>query len=109
MPLLVIEHDGSLSRNDIYFGDNHDFNSTIWHSVAEYFTEDTISIATAAAARAARLEVAASVNPEFNMTSSDVEFSLIETALYLSVFGNVTTGNARTEYVGALFSTYMIN
>jgi len=100
----IIEHDGSLSRNDIYFGDNHDFNSAIWDSVATYFTEDTISIETAAAARAARLETAASVNPEFNMTSSDVEFSLIETALYLSVFGNITTGNAVTEYVGVLFT-----
>lgn len=41
------------------------------------------------------------------MTATDVEFSLIETALYLSVFGNITTGNAVTEYVGIMFSRFM--
>ena len=35
----VIEHDGSLSRADIYFGDNHSFNATIWDSVAALFNE----------------------------------------------------------------------
>ena len=76
--------------------------------MAAYFTEDTISIETAAVARAARLEAAASVNPEFNMTSSDVQFSLIESALYLSVFGNITTGNAVTEWVGVMFSKLVL-
>lgn len=99
----IIEHDGSLSRADIYFGDNHSFNSTIWASVAAHFTGKTISIATAAAARSARISAAAAVNPTFNMSANDVQFSLIESALYLSVFGNPILGNAVTEWVGILF------
>lgn len=100
---IVIEHDGSLSRADIYFGDNHSFNATIWGTVASYFTEDTIDVKTAARARAARLAAAAKENPEFNLTSSGVNFSLIESALYLSVFNNGSSSTAVTEWVKVMF------
>ncbi|MAD84136.1 MAG: hypothetical protein CL912_14330 [Deltaproteobacteria bacterium] len=102
---IVIEHDGSLSRNDIFFGDNHSFNSSIWDSVAASFTNATISLSTANSARATRLAAAAAVNPEFNMTASDAQFSGIETALYMTVFADPgITSEARTEWVGVLFS-----
>ncbi|KAH7161681.1 Chloroperoxidase [Dactylonectria macrodidyma] len=99
----VIEHDGSLSRNDIALGDNLKFNKTIWRSVASHFNESTISIATAAGARKARLAAAAAANPDFSMSANDVQFSFIETALYLSIFGNVTDGNAVTKWVRIMF------
>ncbi|KAG4422121.1 hypothetical protein IFR04_004748 [Cadophora malorum] len=101
----IIEHDGSLSRNDIFFGDNHSFNSSIWDSVAASFTNATISLSTANSARATRLAAAAAVNPEFNMTASDAQFSGIETALYMTVFADPgITSEARTEWVGVLFT-----
>lgn len=100
---IVIEHDGSLSRADIYFGDNHSFNATIWGTVASFFTEDTIDVTTAARARASRLAAAAKENPEFNLTSSGVNFSLIESALYLSVFNNGSSSTAVTEWVKVMF------
>ncbi|KAM5350049.1 hypothetical protein ACJ41O_006554 [Fusarium nematophilum] len=99
----VIEHDGSLSRNDIFFGDNHSFNRTIWNTVASHFTQSTISIETAAAARKQRLQAAAAANPAFSLSADGVRFSFIETALYLSVFGSVENGNAVTEWVKVLF------
>jgi hypothetical protein len=103
----VIEHDGSLSRNDIYFGDDHTFNATIWDSVAAWFTNSTISISTAIAARAARLVAAAAVNPEFNMSASAVEFSGIETALYMTVFADPeVSSEAKTEWVSVLFGEW---
>jgi hypothetical protein len=37
------------------------------------------------------------------MSANDVMFSLIESALYLSVFGNILTGDANTSWVGVLF------
>lgn len=98
-----------MSRADIYFGDNHSFNRTIWKSVAAHFTHGTISIATAAAARSARLAAAAAANPDFSMSATDVEFSLIESALYLSVFGNATTGNAVTEWVKTMFRKFELS
>ncbi|KAK1495353.1 hypothetical protein CCUS01_13486 [Colletotrichum cuscutae] len=102
--MAVIEHDGSLSRNDFYFGDNHSFNKDIWESVAVAFTNTTISIPTAAKARVSRLQAAAAANPVFNLTADGTQFSFIETALYLSVFGNLEDGNANTEWVKVLFT-----
>lgn len=101
--ILVLEHDGSLSRNDVYFGDNHSFNETIWETVASHFNQSTISIQTAATARKERIQAAAAVNPAFAMSASDVRFSFIETALYLSIFGSVEDGNAVTEWVRVMF------
>lgn len=62
-----------------------------------------IDVPTAARARAARLAAAAKENPEFNMTSSGVNFSLIESALYLSVFNNGSSSTAVTEWVKVMF------
>jgi hypothetical protein len=88
----VIGHDGSLSRNDFYFGDDHSFYSAIWDTVSAWFTDDTIPIHTAATARNARLVAASQVNPEFTMSPANALFSQIESSLYLSVFANSTDG-----------------
>ena len=37
----LIEHDVSLSRNDIAFGDNHSFNAGIWGKVMESYGDAT--------------------------------------------------------------------
>lgn len=102
----VLEHDASLSRNDFYFGDDHTFNRAIWRRTAAHFTSSTISFATAAAARSDRIAAAAAVNPQFNMTASEHTNSYFESALYMAVFGNLTTGNAVTEWVEILFSKF---
>lgn len=44
---IVLEHDGSMSRGDIFFGDNYSFNDTIWQITKAMFVEDTISVSTA--------------------------------------------------------------
>ncbi|KAH8655054.1 Chloroperoxidase [Tricladium varicosporioides] len=100
----ILEHDSSLSRNDIYFGDNHSFNQTIWDETVTHFPNSTISFANAAAARSTRIIAAAAVNPEFNMTATEFQNSYIESALYMGTFGNITTGNAVTEWVEVLFT-----
>ncbi|KAK3325929.1 Chloroperoxidase [Apodospora peruviana] len=100
----IIEHDGSLSRNDVHSGDNHSFAPEIWATVASHFEgKETISIETAATARKDRLAAAAKANPEFDLPADATRFSLIETSLYLGVFGEGTHGNARTEWVRTLF------
>ncbi|KAF9730992.1 hypothetical protein PMIN02_008527 [Paraphaeosphaeria minitans] len=100
----LIEHDGSLSRADIYFGDNHSFNATIWAQTASHFTSPIISLATAAKAHKARLAAAQIENPQFNMSASDVQASMIETALYLSVLSNDTGATAVSAWVQKVFT-----
>lgn len=99
----MIEHDGSLSRADTSSGNNHSFNATIWAQTASHFTKPIIDLATAAKARKDRLAAAKTENPTFNMTESDVRFSFIETALYLSVMANGTADTAVTSWVDKLF------
>ena len=104
---IVLEHDSSLSRNDIYFGDNHSFNQTIWDQTTTHFPNPTISFVDAAAARSARLAAATAANPEFNMTAAEQQNSYIESALYMGTFGDITTGNAVKEWVEVLFSEFV--
>lgn len=98
-----IEHDGSLTRKDVFFGDNHTFSPEVWASVSAHFGDrEVIPIETAAEARKARMAKAAEENPEFNLTSSQERFSFIETSLYMYVFGDGLEGNAKTEWVRVL-------
>ncbi|KAL2129919.1 hypothetical protein VTI74DRAFT_7136 [Chaetomium olivicolor] len=99
----VIEHDGSLSRADVHVGDNKAFSPDIWEFVASHFTDETISIETAARARKARLARAKETDPQFSMTKTEEWMSLVETCLYLRVFGEGTEGRARREWVRVLF------
>ncbi|KAI4226472.1 MAG: hypothetical protein L6R36_003127 [Xanthoria steineri] len=96
---LLGEFDGSLSRNDLYFGDNHSFNETIWNTVAAHFHHDTISIPVAAQARLDRVNAAKAINPNF--TASDVA-SLGTSALYLKVMRGQDNAT-KTKYVQIFF------
>lgn len=53
-----IEIDGSLSRKDLYFGDNIHFDETIWAQSSSKFEGDIITIRTAAESRAYRTQMA---------------------------------------------------
>lgn len=98
----VIEHDGSLSRNDVYEGDALTFNATVWAQTASHFTNDTISLETAALARAARIAKAKAANPEYEAINNS-SAGLGETALYEIVFGDRVEGNAPTEWIKIFF------
>ncbi|KAL8946647.1 MAG: hypothetical protein Q9222_006981 [Ikaeria aurantiellina] len=94
------EHDGSLSRNDAFFGDNHSFNLSIWNSVSAHFHhDDTISTPTAARARNHRFATAKAINPNF--TASTLS-SMGETALYLTAMRGQDQ-ETKTRYVDILF------
>ncbi|KAL8650409.1 MAG: hypothetical protein Q9226_005158 [Calogaya cf. arnoldii] len=93
------EHDGSLSRDDLCFGDNHSFNQTIWNSVAAHFQNDTISIPDAARARKDRFAAARAINKEF--TPSNIS-SFGETGLYLKAMRGQDKAT-KTKYVQILF------
>ncbi|CAF9925020.1 MAG: hypothetical protein HETSPECPRED_005723 [Heterodermia speciosa] len=94
------EHDGSLSRNDLFFGDNHSFNPSIWSTVFSHFhNTTTISIPTAARARKARFAAAQALNPDF---TPNLNASLNETPLYLKAMQG-QDNDTKTEYVRILF------
>ncbi|KAI4119412.1 MAG: hypothetical protein LQ345_000658 [Seirophora villosa] len=94
-----LEHHAANLRNDLYFGDNHSFNKTIWDTVAAHFQNDAISISDAAKARKDRFAAAKAVNPEF---TPSILSSLGETALFLRTMQGQDK-ETKTEYVKILF------
>ncbi|KAK1566001.1 Chloroperoxidase [Colletotrichum navitas] len=99
----LIEHDASLSRADIFFGDNWSFNQTIFDETKSHWPSETISIMDAATALVARQKSAEAVNPEFNLPLDGYTNSLGQTAMYLGLFGNYDNGNANRTWVEYFF------
>ncbi|KAK3684323.1 Chloroperoxidase [Podospora appendiculata] len=105
-----IEFDGSLSRNDAFFGNDNDFDFRIWGPVADdlhlYDTDGPgkldkyVTVELAAKARAARIKDASTVNPDFKYTEVG---SIGTTALYLTTLWDDKVGAAQKEFVRAFF------
>ncbi|KAL7911757.1 Chloroperoxidase [Trichoderma velutinum] len=102
-----VEFDGSLSRNDLYFGDNLHFDPKIWATMSKrlglndpkskYLTADV-----AEAARVARVADAKKANPKFNASALEMMGSPGTTALYLNTLTD-KNGNVPKEWVKTFF------
>lgn len=89
----VIEHDGSMSREDANSGDQLTFSDAAWkRTLANWGDSETITYAIAAAERNARFEYGAANNPDFNATFAN-SGSLLEYALIMSAFPTGSDGN----------------
>lgn len=101
---FLLEHDASLSRGDVYFGDNHTFNQTIFNEILAYYkSTDVTTIPLASAARYNRVETARPLNPTFTYGIRQLVLSYGETALYMSVMGEPIDGAAPVSYVKEFF------
>lgn len=105
------ETQAPISRQDYYFGDNHDFDQTIFDQTLSFFTSDTITLQQAADARLARMYTSNATNPTFNISSTGVTFSFGETAAYLFVFniGGALSGNANRTFVEYFFRKLILS
>lgn len=109
-----IEFDGSLSRNDIYFGDNLHFDHKIWEGVAkslrlydtlESESDQFVTIEMAAKARAARVAEAKKVNPTFNASAMEMQGSPGTTGIWLATLWSDKYGAVPKSWVKAFFGT----
>ncbi|RAL01429.1 peroxidase family protein [Aspergillus ibericus CBS 121593] len=96
----ILEHDASLSRQDFYFGNNHDFNQTIFNETRSYWTNPLIDVNAAAQARIARVNTSMATNPTFSVSETGLAFSYGETAAYIIAFeeGSQTANRSWVEY-----------
>ncbi|KAJ7601931.1 Chloroperoxidase [Mycena rosella] len=100
----TIEFDASLSRADFATGDNTHFNETIFSTLAnanpgvEYY-----DVASAGQVQFERLADSERTNPNITNTDKEISFRSFTSALYLAVFGNVTTGVAPKNFVQIWF------
>ena len=99
----ILEHDGSLSRLDAYFGDNHDFDQGVFDQTKAYFTDETIDLQTATNARLARVLTSNYTNPTFSLSTIGTEFSFGETAAYIGILGDGAQGTVNRSWVEYFF------
>ena len=109
----AIEFDGSLSRNDFYFGDDLHFDPAIWHTVATRLGlyDDVghsekgkyVTVEIAAKAWAARVADAKRANPTFNASASEKMDSPGTTALYLTTLWDNAADAAPKSWIRAFF------
>ncbi|KAF3065774.1 putative sterigmatocystin biosynthesis peroxidase stcC [Daldinia childiae] len=99
----ILEHDGSLSRQDSFFGPADVFNEAVFNQTKSYWTGDVITIQMAANARVARLMTSNLTNPEYTLSHLGSDFSIGESVAYLSILGSKETGEVPKAYVEYLF------
>lgn len=103
-----IEHDVSLSRDDVGFGNNHSFNPEIWANVMDTYGKDEMtSFQTASQARYNRVRAAkkahedAGVDLQYGIKEFILSYG--ESALLLSLLGDPENGKVPVEYLRVLF------
>ncbi|KAK4148917.1 Chloroperoxidase [Chaetomidium leptoderma] len=99
----ILEHDASLSRSDAYFGNVLTFNHTVFEETKSYWTDETVTIQMAANARQARINTSKATNPEYQMSELGNAFTYGESAAYVVVFGDKTSGTVKRSWVEWLF------
>ncbi len=94
---------GRGSRSDAYFGNVLTFNHTVFEETRSYWTDETITIQMAANARQARINTSKATNPTYQMSELGNDFTYGESAAYVVVFGNKTSGTVKRSWVEWLF------
>ncbi|RAH56712.1 Cloroperoxidase [Aspergillus piperis CBS 112811] len=99
----ILEHDASLSRQDPYFGNDHEFNEKIFDQTKSYWTSPLIDIEEAAEAHEARWNTSKATNPDFNISETGTAFSFGESAAYMLAFEEDGIGYANRSWVVYFF------
>ncbi|PSK45369.1 hypothetical protein B9Z65_2509 [Elsinoe australis] len=100
-PHNLLEHDASLSRSDFYFGNQFEFNQTVYDTTKEYFTDETLDRFQLANARMFRMLQSKAFNPTYKFTNVTEGFSVGELLAPVVAFGDkraVTTPRALVNY-----------
>lgn len=108
----TIEVDGSLTRNDVYFGDDLHFDANVWNPVAKDlgldsfpFFDRVVTVEAAAQATKNRLALAKRVNPKFSASPQQHLAEYGTTALYLLTVRDEAKAAAPKAWVKALMCT----
>ncbi|KAK0750329.1 Chloroperoxidase [Schizothecium vesticola] len=79
----ILEHDGSLSRSDPYFGSPSTFHQSVFNETKGYWgLGDVVDVAMAADARAGRIRESRRTNPTFKLSQLGRECAFGESVAY---------------------------
>ncbi|TVY82939.1 putative sterigmatocystin biosynthesis peroxidase, partial [Lachnellula suecica] len=104
----LIEHDVSLSRDDVAFGDNHSFDRAVWDGVMASYGEATeTNFGSVSTARYERVVACKKAHEEagkgFEYGIKEFVLSYGESALFLGILGDPKDGKIPLEYLRVLF------
>ncbi|KAI8961485.1 Cloroperoxidase [Daldinia sp. FL1419] len=99
----VLEHDGSLSRPDAFFGNNHIFNESIFNETKVYWTGEILDANMLANGKVARQLNSKAFNPNYTFTSSIEYFSLGEVSAPIIAFGDLQAATVNRTLVEYFF------
>lgn len=99
----AVEHDGSLTREDAYFGRGkpiqNDFSWKAWgRTLDSWGNASIIDFRVAATELKARFDYGMQFNPEFNATFARTG-ALLQYGLMMSTFGNTLTGDGNVSLI----------
>ncbi|KAI0874031.1 Cloroperoxidase [Hypoxylon argillaceum] len=100
----LFEHDGSLSRQDAYFGQWSRFNQTVWNWTTQYYTDDLLNVQIVANGRAQRQTRSNLTNPMYSLSEVGYLFSVAESAAILSILGDKVTQTCPKKFADYLFT-----
>lgn len=98
-----IEHDGSLSRRDAFFGNDYSFFMPNFQMVLDHFNGSYTSIPTASKAKYSRVQNSRAINPTFTYGPREFILSYGETSLYLQTMSDPYSGVARVDFIKYFF------
>lgn len=108
----VLEHDGSLSRSDAYFGSPLAFNQSVFDETKGYWGPGgEVDVAMAAEARAGRIRESRRTNPEFGLSELGREFAFGESVAYVVFLGGKRgreSGVANRSWVEWFFGEFSV-
>ncbi|KAI0122365.1 Cloroperoxidase [Daldinia grandis] len=99
----VLEHDGSLSRSDAFFGNNHIFNESIFNETKVYWTGEILDANMLANGKIARQLSSKAFNPNYTFTSTAESFSLGEVSAPIIAFGDLEAATVNRTLVEYFF------
>ena len=108
----TIEVDGSLSRNDLYFGDDFHFDAGVFAGTSKALgleefgsnkNDGYVTVEMAAKAHVARLKLASAVNPHFKGGKHEKTATLATTGLFLTTLWDHVAQGAPKEWVRVFF------
>ncbi|KAF4549128.1 Sterigmatocystin biosynthesis peroxidase stcC-like protein 2 [Elsinoe fawcettii] len=99
----VVEHDASMSRQDSYFGNNFDFNQTIFDQTRAFWINDTLNRQQLANSKLYRQLQSKAYNPTYVFNEKTEGFSLGEHAAPFIAFGDIDKITARKDWVEYFF------
>ena len=109
MSSLIANPNSLGSRSDVFFGNNFEFNQTVFDASKAWWTEETITPLMLANSKLFRQLESRAFNPEYRFTSETEQFSLGEVAAPVIAFGNLTTGKVSKALVIYFFGKSGLN